>query len=204
MAKPAPLVFPWNDDEPMWPEQGKWTYDDYARLPDDGRRYEVIRGNLYVTPAPVFDHQYAVLQISRRLANFGEESGLGFPLGAPFDVLLPDRIASPVQPDIVFFLAGNEPRSGDKNFHGVPDLVIEVESPSTRKRDRTIKRDAYREAGIPEFWRVGFSPRAVTVLALSEDRAQYFELGCYRSGETIRSVVLPSLVIPVDGLFPRI
>jgi Uma2 family endonuclease len=202
MAKPAHLMFPWNDDQPAWPAQGKWTYDDYARLPDDGRRYEVIRGNLYVTPAPVYDHQFVILQISRRLANFGEETGLGSPMIAPFDVLLPERIASPVQPDVIFFLAGNEPRSGDKNFQGVPDLVVEVESPSTRKRDRTIKRDAYRDAGIPEFWRVGFSPRAVTVLALSEDRTQYVELGCYGVGETIRSSILPGLAIPVDALFP--
>jgi Uma2 family endonuclease len=203
MAKPAHLVFPWNDDEPAWPAPGKWTYDDYARLPDDGNRYEVIRGNLYVTPAPIFDHQYVVLQISRRLANFGEESGLGFPVGAPFDVLLPDGIASPVQPDVLFFLVDNIPHSGDKNFQGVPDLAIEVESPSTRKRDQTLKRDAYRDAGIPEYWRVGFRPRAVTVLSLSEDRSQYVELGRYGAGETLRSSVLPGLAIPVDALFPR-
>jgi Uma2 family endonuclease len=127
---------------------------------------------------------------------------LGLALFAPFDILLPDGIASPVQPDIVFFLAGNEPHSGDKNYRGVPDLVVEVESPSTRKRDQTIKRDAYRDAGVPEYWRVAFTPRAVTVLALSPDRARYVESGRYGVGETIRSSVLPGLAIPVDALFP--
>ena len=204
MAKPAHLAFPWNDDEPAWPEQGKWTYDDYARLPDDGRRYEVIRGNLYVTPAPIYDHQYVAGRIFRFLDVFGDETGLGLSLVAPFDVLLPDGIASPVQPDVVFFLAGNEPRSGDKNFQGVPDLVVEVESPSTRKRDQTVKLDAYRDAGVPEYWRVAFRPRTVTVLGLSEDRSRYVELGSYGAGETIRSAVLPGLAIPVDGLFPRL
>jgi Uma2 family endonuclease len=202
MAKPAHRAFPWSDDERSWPPQGQWTYDDYARLPDDGNRYEVIRGNLYVTPAPIYDHQYVIVQTSHRLASFGEETGLGLPLTAPFDILMPDGIASPVQPDVVFFLRGNEPRSGDKNFQGVPDLVVEVESPSTRKRDRTIKLDAYRDAGVPEYWRVGFRPRTVTVLALSEDRTRYVELGCYGAGETIRSAVLPALAIPVDALFP--
>jgi Uma2 family endonuclease len=202
MAKPAHRAFPWSDDERSWPPQGQWTYDDYARLPDDGNRYEVIRGNLYVTPAPIYDHQYVILQTSHRLASFGEETGLGIPLLAPFDVLLPEGIASPVQPDVVFFLRGNEPRSGDKNFQGVPDLVVEVESPSTRKRDRTIKLDAYRDAGVPEYWRVAFRPPTVTVMALSEDRARYVELGCYGAGEMIRSAVLPGLAIPVDALFP--
>jgi Uma2 family endonuclease len=204
MAKPAHLAFPWSDHEPAWPAQGEWTYDDYARLPDDGRRYEVIRGNLYVTPAPFYDHQYVVSQTARRLANFAEETSLGVTLVAPFDVLLPDGIASPVQPDVLFFLAGNEPRSGDKNFQGVPDLVVEVESPSTSKRDQTIKLDAYREAGVPEYWRVEPRSRAVTVLALSEDRTRYVERGRFGAGETVRSAVLPGLAIPVDGLFPRV
>jgi Uma2 family endonuclease len=204
MAKPAHLVFPWNDDEPAWPEQGKWTYDDYARLPDDGNRYEVIRGNLYVTPAPFMNHQFVAGRLFRFLDRFGEETGLGLALFAPVDVLLPDGIATPVQPDLVFFLKGNQPAWGDKNFQGVPDLVVEVESPSTRKRDRTIKADAYRDAGVPEYWRAEPRTRAVRVLGLSEDRARYVELGCYGVGETIRSSILSGLAIPVDALFPPV
>ncbi len=203
MGEPAhPLTFPWNEDERSWPAQGHWTYDDYARLPDDGNRYEVIRGNLYVTPAPIFDHQYIAGRLFRFLGNFGEETGLGLPLYAPFDVLLPDGIATPVQPDIVFFLTGNQPRRGDKNFQGVPDLVVEVESPSTRKRDQTVKLDAYRDAGVPEYWRAEPRSHRVRVLALSEDRTRYVELGCYGAGEMIRSALLPGLAIPVAPLFP--
>lgn len=202
MAKPAhSLALPWSEDDHPWPAQGRWTYDDYARLPDDGRRYEVIRGNLYVTPAPLFDHQLVAGRLFRFLGNFGDESGLGLALFAPFDVLLPDGIATPVQPDIAFFRKGNQPQWGDKNFQGVPDLVVEVESPSTHKRDRTIKLDAYRDAGVPEYWLVSFHPQRVTVLALSETRARYVEAGRYGAGETIRSSILPGLAIPVDALF---
>jgi Uma2 family endonuclease len=205
MAIPAkPLTLPWNDGDRRWPAQGHWTYEDYARLPDDGRRYEVIRGHLYMTPAPNFEHQYFVFQILRLLGNFGAESGLGFPLPAPFDVLLPDGIATPVQPDVVFFLEGNQPRSGDKNFQGVPDLVVEVTSPSTRKRDRTIKLEAYRDAGIPEYWRADPRTRTVTVLVLGADRGRYVELGTHGPGGSIRSSVLPGLAIPIDALYPRL
>jgi Uma2 family endonuclease len=157
-----------------------------------------------VTPAPFYDHQFVVSRLVRFLDVFGEETGLGSPLVAPFDILLPDGIASPVQPDVIFFLAGNAPHSGDKNFQGVPDLVVEVESPSTRKRDQTIKLDAYREAGVPEYWRVEPRSRAVTVLALNEDRTRYVELGRFGAGGTVRSAVLPGLAILVDGLFPRV
>ena len=202
MAAPAKsLAFPWKDDD-AWPVQGGWTYADYLRLPEDGRRYEVIRGHLYVTPAPNFDHQYAVAQLYWHLGSYRAETGAGIVLGAPFDILLPDGIASPVEPDLVFFRTGNQPRSGDPNFQGVPDLVIEVESPSTRKRDRTIKLDAYREAGVPEYWRADPGTRTVTVLGLSEDGSRYVELGRFGPGETIRSALLPGLTVSVDSLFP--
>lgn len=205
MAQPVrSLALPWNGDDRAWPAQGQWTYADYARLPDDGRRYEVIRGHLYVTPAPVFDHQYVLWRLSQTFGRFVDENQLGIFLGAPFDVLLPDGIATPVQPDLVFLRTGNQPRSGDKNFQGVPDLVIEVESPKTRKRDRTVKLDAYRDAGVPEYWRLEPRPRTVTVLALSEDGSRYVEIACYRAGETVRSTILPGLAIPVDTLFPPI
>jgi len=203
MGEPArPLTFPLHDDERAWPAQGQWTYADYLRLPDDGRRYEVIRGHLYVTPAPIYDHQRVVTRISAALTQFEIETGLGLVLAAPFDVLLPDGIASPVEPDVIFFRTGNQPVPGDSNFEGVPDVVVEVASRSTRKRDRTIKQDAYREAGVPEYWRAEPRSRTVTVLVLSEDRSRYVELGCFGRGEAIRSALLPGLAIPVDFIFP--
>lgn len=186
----------------VWPVQGNWTYEDYLRLPDDDNRYEVIRGHLYVTAAPVIGHQWVVSRLYRALGNYGLETGFGDVLGAPIDILLPDGIATPVQPDVVFFRAGNLPGFEDKNFQGVPDLVIEVESPTTRKRDRTVKLDAYRDAGVPEYWRVEISARAVVVHVLSEDRQRYEEFGRFGLGETVRSAVLPGLAIPVDDLFP--
>ncbi|HKI01704.1 MAG TPA: Uma2 family endonuclease [Thermoanaerobaculia bacterium] len=198
------LALPWNGDDRAWPAQGQWTYADYARLPDDGRRYEVIRGHLYVTPAPGFDHQYVISRLHLTFGRFVDENQLGIVLGAPFDVLLPDGIATPVQPDMVFLRTGNQPRSGDKNFQGVPDLVIEVESPSTRKRDRTIKLEAYRDAGVSEYWRLEPRPRTVTVLALSEDGSRYVEVASYGAGETVRSTVLSGLAISVDSLFPPV
>jgi Uma2 family endonuclease len=200
MAEPAHSLT--MHDERAWPAQGHWTYADYLRLPDDGNRYEVIRGHLYVTAAPVFNHQYVLWRLDQTLGRYIDENRLGILLGAPFDVLLPDCIAAPVQPDRVFLRTGNQPGFEDKNFQGVPDLVVEVESPKTRKRDRTIKLNAYRDAGVPEYWRVEIRSRAVVVHVLSEDRKRYDEFGRFVCGETIRSALLPGLAIPVDDLFP--
>jgi Uma2 family endonuclease len=145
MAVPAyPLAH--GEDSGDWPAPGEWTYEDYLRLPEDGNRYEVIRGVLYVTPAPIPRHQFAVLKLGRFFDEFVSDNDLGVVLAAPMDVKLPFGIAEPVQPDIVVFLKGNEPRWELSYYQGVPDLIVEVLSPRTRRRDRTVKMDAYRDA----------------------------------------------------------
>jgi len=166
MSEPAyPLASP--ETGRAWPVQGNWTYEDYLRLPDDGRRYEVIRGHLYVAPAPTFDHQYAVWQLSRLLGNFVVEKGLGILLPAPFDLRLPGGLASPVQPDLIFLRLGNQPRPGDRSFEGVPDLVIEVLSPATRNLDR-------REYVERELRKIGEAVSSAVLPELSLDVALLF------------------------------
>src|SRR5215213_7762286 len=90
MAEPATLRT--LSDEGSWPAPGEWTYEDYLRLPDDGNRYEVIRGFLYVTAAPYPMHQYVLSRLHLLMGGFIMEKGLGVLLGAPMDVLLPRRI----------------------------------------------------------------------------------------------------------------
>jgi Uma2 family endonuclease len=184
-----------------WPRQGDWTYEDYLRLPDDGNRYEVIRGALYVTPAPNFKHQFSVVKLVSALDGFVSKGELGVVLAAPFDVLLPVGIASPVEPDVMFFRTGNAPQEDDKNFQGVPDLIAEVLSPRTRSLDRKVKLQAYQEAGIPEYWIVDPSARAVEVHVLENGR--YVELCRGGVGDKARSAVLPGFEVKVAGLFPR-
>src|SRR5947209_19120469 len=100
MGEPArPLTFPLHDDERAWPAQGQWTYADYLRLPDDGCRYEVIRGHLYVTPAPVYDHQRVVTRFSAALTQFEIGRASCRESASNFDVLLSDGNASPHKPN---------------------------------------------------------------------------------------------------------
>ena len=183
-----------------WPRQGDWTYEDYLRLPDDGNRYEVIRGVLYLMPAPNFKHQFSVVKLVRALDGFVSERALGVVLAAPFDVLLPVGIASPVEPDVMFFRSGNTPREDDGNFQGVPDLVVEVLSPRTRSHDRKVKLPAYRDAGVPEAWMVDPDARSVVVHVLEDGR--YVELCRGGIGDRLRSSVLPGFELEVGSLFP--
>ena len=203
MAEPAfPLRLRHPDDGRSWPAQGEWTFEDYLRLPEDGRRYEVIRGFLYVAPSPTFDHQFSVGQLVRLIGNFVVERGLGIVLPSPFDVLLPGGLATPVQPDLVFLRTGNQPRPGDRNFQGVPDLAIEVLSPATRRLDRSVKLAAYREARVPEVWLVDPIARTVQVFAPDIGLREPADGATYRVGESVKSRVFAGLALQVASLFP--
>lgn len=198
MSEPA-LPLATLEDGQDWPAQGEWTYEDYLRLPDDGRRYEVIRGVLYVAPAPNYDHQLAHSHLFRALSNHIAENHLGVLLSAPFDVLLPEGIASPVEPDLLFIKEENRPRRGDKNFQGVPDLVVEILSPTTRSYDRKTKLAAYRDAGAPEFWLV--DPQTFSVVIYGWREGQFIELERGGENDEVGSVVLPGFRIRVGELF---
>jgi Uma2 family endonuclease len=204
MSVPArPLVFPEREDAGSWPAPGQWTYADYCRLPDDGRRYEVIRGVLYVSPAPSLPHQRALALLFVKLHSFVLAAGLGEVLFAPVDVLLPREIAAPVQPDLMFFRTGNQPGAEAMNFKGAPDLVVEILSPSTRRLDRGIKLAAYRDAGVPEFWLADPRLGTLSIFGLGEDGKGYVELSHGGVGEAVESRVLPGLRIAVSEIFPR-
>lgn len=186
-------------DQESWPAQGKWTWEDYQRLPEDGQRYEIVEGVLYVTPAPTFDHQFSTYELARRLGNFVTERRLGVVLGAPFDVRLPE-VADPVQPDLLYFRTGNEPQAGDKNFRGVPDLIVEVLSPGSRRLDQKVKLDAYEKAGVPEYWLVDPGSRLITV-RINRGR-RFEEVGRFGPGDRVYSIVLDGFLTDVVSLFP--
>ncbi|MFQ5595393.1 MAG: Uma2 family endonuclease, partial [Anaerolineae bacterium] len=150
-----------------WPAQGEWAYEDYLRLPDDGRRYEIIEGVLYVTAAPRFNHQYVVGELFAALRAYIRQHHLGVVIPAPFEVHLPD-IAWPVQPDVLFIRAERQPLPEASSFEGTPDLVVEVLSPSTARRDRVVKFWAYERAGVPEYWIVDPRVPMIEVYVLQE------------------------------------
>lgn len=186
----------------VWPEQGSWTWEHYLRLPEDENRYEIIQGVLYVSPAPIYLHQFVIASLLRLLSNFVYARQLGVVLTAPFDVILPG-IAQPVQPDILFLRSGNQPADDAKNFKGVPDLIVEVLSKGTSRLDQHVKFEAYERAGVAEFWLVDPKLKAVTIFGLGKDGGEYRELGRFGVSESVRSEVLEGFEARVEELFPR-
>jgi Uma2 family endonuclease len=131
------------------PPTGSLTYDDYARIPDDGNRHEIIHGAHYMNPAPIPYHQALSRHIQFQLYSALELSGLGEVINAPIDVQFSERDV--VQPDVVVVLKDNSIITRTK-INGVPDLMVEILSPSTSNNDLGLKKHLYEDNGVPEYW----------------------------------------------------
>lgn len=141
----------------------QWTYEKYRELPQDGNRYEVLEGRLHVTPAPSSYHQL----VSRRIQFLFyelERAGHGQIYNAPIDLLIPG--ADPAQPDLVYVTAEQEELITKRGIEGVPELVVEILSPSTAKRDRVDKLHIYRKAGVRRYLLVDIEARTLEILRL--------------------------------------
>jgi Uma2 family endonuclease len=137
----------------------RYTAAEIRRFPDHHVRYEVIRGQLFVTPAPGTVHQRVVRDLAQRLQEYLQAQHLGEALPAPFEVQFTEDSA--VQPDVLVILDAQRERLSEARFSGPPALVIEVVSYSTKRTDRLDKRDLYQQEGVPEYWVVDADARLV-------------------------------------------
>ena len=126
------------------------TYQDYLQFPDDGQRYEIIEGELYVSPAPNIRHQTVSMNLSTVLNVHVRAGGLGKVLAAPTDLKFADP--SIVQPDILYIRQAARGIITTQNIQGAPDLVVEIISPSSTRTDLEIKRDLYARYGVRNYW----------------------------------------------------
>jgi Uma2 family endonuclease len=184
----------------VWPEQGQWTFGDWLRLPDDSFRYEIIEGELYVSPPPSTNHQVAVSSLLAAMHYYANRGGLGLVLTAPIGVRLPDRETT-VQPDVLFISRDRQDIVKDDVIDGAPDLVVEILSPSNWVYDRSRKQEAYQQAGVREYWIVDYRARSVDVLVLEGN--EYVQRGHYGEGDVAPSEVLAGFSIPVSDIFAR-
>lgn len=147
--------------------QKRWTYAEFARLPESGStRYEIIDDELYVTPGPGRRHQQIVIRLASALHVFAESTGVGEVYVSPFDVLFGE--GDYVEPDILFVRKERTEVVTERGIDGAPDLVVEVLSPSTESRDRGIKLERYRHFGVPECWIVDPEGQTIEVWKAGE------------------------------------
>ncbi len=176
----------------------KLTYRDLRAMPNDGKRYELIEGEVYMTPSPSWRHQEIVGNLYVALRTFVVAGNLGKVSLAPLDVVFDDRNA--VQPDLLFVRKEREGLIRKANVQGPPDLVIEVLSPSTASFDRETKLQVYARAGVPEIWYIDPEKETVEVLNLAADR-RYLLTASLTGDSAIPSAVLPDLPLALREVF---
>ncbi|HET8632402.1 MAG TPA: Uma2 family endonuclease [Thermomicrobiales bacterium] len=152
-----------------------WTAADWEQLPDDGLRYEIIEGVLYMATAPSFFHQWIALEVYSALRRQLMEPGLAVVVTAPIGLFMPG--CDPVQPDVLVVRQDDRGIIRDRRVYGVPALLVEVLSPSNEEQDLAVKRAAYARAGVPEYWVVRPAERDI-LLHSEPERAtgQYLQV----------------------------
>ncbi|MGE0446673.1 MAG: Uma2 family endonuclease [Vicinamibacterales bacterium] len=145
--------------------KAKLEYADLADTPDDGLRYEILDGELYVTPSPRLTHQRVSRRLQRQLETYFAEPGVGEVFNAPADVVLGRHDV--VVPDLVVVTDAAQ-AADDRAIMGSPVLLVEFLSPSTARRDRTIKSRRYAEHGVPHYWIVDATKQTIECYRLNE------------------------------------
>lgn len=174
----------------------KLTYADYLTTPED-KRYELLDGELVMTPAPDELHQRTQADLGFQVMAFVKANGLGRVYNPPTDVVLSD--VDVVQPDLLFVSSERTQIITKAGVQGAPDLVVEILSPSTAERDKGYKRALYAQHGVKEYWIVGADAGVITVLLLGDDG--YEVAGTFGEGDTLTSPTLEGFRLKVDELF---
>jgi Uma2 family endonuclease len=181
------------------PKQGEWTYNDYAALPDDGHRYEIIDGVLYVAPPTrtVF-HQQIAACIGYYFYSYITLKDRGNVIAGPIDVEFAPRTV--VQPDLLVLLGGvSSEFLLSSHVTGPPDLVVEILEPHTKEHDRVRKYNAYARGGVREYWIVDPLAQSVEIYAL--EAGIYHLLGTFRGEDFLPSWVIKDFTVRVNQFF---
>lgn len=174
----------------------KLTYADYLKI-EDGHRYELLEGELVLTPSPGFSHQYVAANIEALLRAHVEKNNLGIVLDAPFDVVPAEDVV--LQPDLLYLSRERFSLLTEECLRGMPDLVVEVLSPTSGRRDRLQKSRLYLCYGVREYWVV--DPAAETVEVFGASEKGWLLTGVYGPEDTLASPLLPDFTPKVEDIF---
>ncbi|MDD4835404.1 MAG: Uma2 family endonuclease [Lutispora sp.] len=182
----------------------KYTYQDYKTWPDD-ERWEIIDGEAYnMSPAPRTDHQNVSMELSLQFGLYLRDKPCQV-FAAPYDVMLDEdknNSQNIVQPDLLVVCDKKKLESGKYCF-GAPDLIIEILSPSTAKKDLLTKRNLYEKFGVKEYWIADPEHKDLTVFLLQDD-GKYSEPKTYRTEEKVTPFLFPDLQIDQELVYREI
>ena len=184
------------------PAPRPWTYADLAALADDQLRHELIDGELVVTPSPTTVHQIISINLLRVLLPYVDRHECGQLFHAPYDLKL--SLFTVLVPDLAYFTAERYAGAvNDRHAIAAPDLVVEILSPGTRRRDKGRKRAIYDREGVREYWSVDPDAESVTALRRPDSGAGLTDVISLAAaaGDVLKSPLFPGLRIRLRGLF---
>ena len=178
----------------------KLTYDDFLLFPDDGQRHELIDGCHHVTPSPNVRHQAISGRLHALIWAYLDAHPIGHVFHAPLDVVLSE--IDVVEPDLLYV---SNARAGavitPAYARGAPDLVVEIASPSTRRRDETVKRRLYERDGVAEYWVVDPDIDVIRVYRRAGDVFGRPTELARDSSDVLTTLLLPGLTLPLQRIF---
>ncbi len=174
-----------------------FTYAEYALIPPDGKRHELIEGEFFVTPAPSSFHQTVSRRLQHELMTQLEDRGLAFIFNAPTDVILGDHDV--VQPDLAIVRASRKSIITERGIEGPPDIVVEILSPSTRLVDQHLKRKTYAKYEVPEYWIVDPDHAWIWIYRLVD--GEYRELARYDRASALGHHEFGGVMINREDIF---
>jgi Uma2 family endonuclease len=180
-----------------------WTYQDYAALPDDGKRYEIHDGELSEMSVPTMLHQILLFELAVVLRAHVRARNLGLVIVAPLDVILIDTPSETtvLQPDIVYLDHGRLDALRMRGVDGAPTLAVEILSPSTAVTDRTRKRELYARYGVPSLWFVDPDTRELAAHVL--DAGEYRLVARVSGSEPVDLPPFTDLGLVPSSLWPQ-
>jgi Uma2 family endonuclease len=175
------------------------TYDDLLAMPDDDLRHELIDGEHYVTASPNLKHQRVSGRLYLAVGNFLREHPIGEVFYAPCDVVF-----SPINvvvPDLLYVSKERVEVLTQANLQGAPDLIVEILSPSTRRRDEGIKRRLYERMGVREYWLADPLSDTLRVYRREGEALLLVAELSAESGDVLTTPLLPGLELPLAEIF---
>ncbi|MFZ3590569.1 Uma2 family endonuclease [Bacillus sp. DJP31] len=177
-------------------KESGWTVDDYYQLPEDGNQYEIIEGVLELKPSPSTTHQRISHQLEKRMTDCCEQDYITF--DAPIDVILSDNETR--QPDILMIHRSREHIIEEHAVVGPPDLVVEILSPNSIKRDRLVKHESYARFGVAEYWIVDPNNLAIEQYLQAEAGQPYRLANVFAEEDQVHSERVPCLSFTVGDV----
>lgn len=189
------------EERPAYSKQGRYTYEDYLQIPEEaGYRFEILEGMLVKEPSPSLHHQRVSSALYRQLADYFDDfDPEGELFYAPLDVTL--TTGDVLQPDLLFVSAARKGIIRKERIDGACDLVVEIMSPTNRRKDRLQKLEIYRKAGVPHYWLV--DPEENTLEAFMLRDVNYALVVAGGVGDKVIHPEFPGLVLDLDRVFHR-